>query len=179
MDNVSSRYATALFDLACEKQCTDNWQEQMRFVKSVFAHNKDYLAFFSHYRISKEEKRSVLCNVFNGKVDKDLVNFLQLLLDKRRIGNVIGIATAFNSLCNEAKGVSEGVVYSVNELSAEDKKQIEESVGKKLGVKLDLLNKLDPNLISGIKVVVGDSVIDGSMQHRLTSLKSELLKESR
>ena len=43
METVSSRYATALFELACEKQCADNWQEQMRFVKSVFAKNKEYI----------------------------------------------------------------------------------------------------------------------------------------
>ena len=179
MDGVSVRYATALFELACEKQCADKWQEQMEFVKSVFANNKDYLAFFSHYRITKEEKRSVLLSVFKDRVDRDLVNFLQLLLDKRRISNIIGIAAAFSTLCNEAKGVSSGIVYSVNELSAEDKKEIEESVGKKLGMKLELVNKIDPTLISGIKVVVGDNVIDGSTKYRLNSLKSELLKESR
>ena len=178
MDGVSVRYATALFELACEKQCADKWQEQMEFVKSVFANNKDYLAFFSHYRITKEEKRSVLLSVFKDRIDRDLLNFLQLLLDKRRISNIVGIATAFNTICNDAKGVSSGIVYSVNELSAEHKKEIEESVGKKLGMKLELVNKLDPTLISGIKVVVGDNVIDGSIKHRLDSLKSELLRKA-
>lgn len=179
MESVSSRYATALFELAREKQCTDNWQEQMRFVKSVFVQNKEYLAFFSHYRITKEEKRDVIRKVFENKVDRDLLNFLLLLLDKRRIGNIVGIASGFNTLCNEAKNISEGIVYSVSELSKEDKEKIEEAVGTRLGLKLDLSNKLDPNLISGIKVVVGDNVIDGSMQNRLYSLRSELLKESR
>ena len=88
------------------------------------------------------------------------------------------ISTAFNTLCNEAKNVSEGIVYSVNELSAEQKDAIEAAVGKKLGVTLDLTNRLDANLISGVKVVVGDNVIDGSLQHRITSLKSELLKKA-
>lgn len=179
MEQVSQRYATALFELANELKKTDSWQEQMRFVKAVFVQNKEYLAFFAHYRITKEEKQNILRSVFEGKIDRELLNFLLLLLDKRRIGKIVGIATSFNTLCNEAKNVSEGVVYSISELSAESKREIEESVGKKLGVKLDLANKLDPNLISGVKVVVGDIVIDGSMQHRLSSLKSELLKESR
>ncbi|MBE6113986.1 MAG: F0F1 ATP synthase subunit delta [Erysipelotrichaceae bacterium] len=178
METVSSRYATALFELACEKQCADNWQEQMRFVKSVFAKNKEYLAFFSHYRITLEEKQAVLRGVFENKIDRDLMNFLFLLLDKKRIGNIVKISTAFNTLCNEAKNVSEGIVYSVNELSAEQKDAIEATVGKKLGVTLDLTNRLDANLISGVKVVVGDNVIDGSLQHRITSLKSELLKKA-
>lgn len=179
MSQINERYATALFELAQELGKVDAWQEQMKAVRSVFQQNKDYMTFFGHYRIANETKKEVLRNVFQGKVDKEVLNFLLLLVDKRRIRQLPGIAASFHTICNASKNIKEGIVYSVNELDAADKAKVEESVGQYLGCKVDLINRLDRSLISGIKVVVEDQVIDGSLRHRLNSLKSELLKESR
>lgn len=179
MEQVSQRYASALFELANELKVADKWQEQMRYVKAVFNSDKTLLKVLTHYRIAKEDKKSIISNVFNDKLDKDLLNFLLLLIDKKRISNIMGIANTFNSLCNEAKNIKEGLVYSMSALDSDDKKRIEAAVSTKLGYQIELHNKLDYNLINGVKVVVGDVVFDGSMRHRLDSLKSELLKESR
>ncbi|MFR5600164.1 MAG: F0F1 ATP synthase subunit delta, partial [Holdemania filiformis] len=61
----------------------------------------------------------------------------------------------------------------------EDVARIEQAMAKRQGQNLELTNRVDPRLISGIKVVIGNEVIDGSMKSKIESLKSELLKESR
>lgn len=179
MSQLDYRYATALFELAQETNNVDAWQGQMQMIRSVFVQNKDYISFFGHYRIANSSKKEVLRNVFQDKVDKDVLNFLLLLVDKKRIKNILGIATSFHSICNASKNIKEGLVYSVKELDPSDKSKIEETVGESLNCKVDLTNRIDRSLISGVKVVVEDQVIDGSLRNRMNSLKSELLKESR
>ena len=70
-------------------------------------------------------------------------------------------------------------MYSIRELSDEEIKQIETSVSKKLDTNVELTNRISKDLISGIRVVVEDVVIDGSMKYKLDNLRSELLKGSR
>lgn len=179
MNQLDQRYATALFELAQETNNVDSWQIQMKAVKTVFNQNKEYIVFFSHYRISVSEKKEVLKNVFRNKVDKDVLNFLLLLVDKKRINHILGIATSFHSICNTSKNIKEGIVYSMQELDDQTKTNIEHAVSANLGGQIELVNKLDRSLITGVKVVIGDQVIDGSLRHRMNALKSELLKESR
>ena len=179
MSQLTHRYATALFELAQEMNTIDTWQTQMNIVHSVFAENKEYISFFGHYRVADNTKKDVIKNVFKDKLDKEVLKFLLLILYKKLIKNVIGIAMSFNTLCNESKNIKEGIVYSVKTLELKDKEQIEASVGKHLDCTIELKNRIDKSLISGIKVVVGDQVIDGSLRNRMNSLKTELLKESR
>lgn len=179
MSQLDFRYATALFELAKETDSIDAWQGQMQSIRSVFVQNKDYISFFGHYRIANSSKKEVLRNVFQDKVDKNVLNFLLLLVDKKRIKHILGIATSFHSICNASKNIKQGIVYSVKELDINDKAKIEETVGKSLNCTVDLTNQIDRSLITGVKVVVEDQVIDGSLRNRMNSLKSELLKESR
>ena len=178
MEQVSQRYAVALFELANELHCQDDWQKEMRSVKELFETNTDFLKVLCHYRVTKEEKKDIIQKTFSGKLDKNIVNFFMLLVDKRRINNIIGICNAFNTLCNDAKNVKEGIVYSVNELSKDEIKRVEEAISQNLGYTVELHNKLNADLISGVRVVVGDVVFDGSMRNRLNSLTSELLKKA-
>ncbi len=179
MSQIANRYARALFELADERNNIDAWQEQMKKVKQIFVQNKEYLAFFAHYRIADVEKKEVLKNVFSEKLDKEVLHFLLLLVDKKRIKGILEITNAFNSLCNESKQIKEGIVYSVNELEEDQLQAIEASVGAKIGYRVSFVNRIDKDLISGVKVVVEDQVIDGSMKYRIQSLKAELLRESR
>lgn len=179
MNQIANRYARALFELADELHRIDAWQEQMKTVKQIFTQNKEYLSFFAHYRISGTEKKEVLKQVFSKELDKEVLHFLLLLVDKKRIKGILEITSAFNSLCNESKHIKEGIVYSVNELSDEQLQSIETSVSEKIGYRVSFLNRIDKELISGVKVVVEDQVIDGSMKYRIQSLKAELLRESR
>ena len=108
-----------------------------------------------------------------------LVHFLDLLIDKKRTKHTVEILRQFISLENAERGVAEGVVYSARKLAKEDVARIEQAMAKRQEQNLELTNRVDPRLISGIKVVIGNEVIDGSMKSKIESLKSELLKESR
>ena len=178
-DTVAYRYALALYDLAKETNKIDIWQEQMRLVKIVFVKDRSLKTFFDIHQISKEDKKNILKKAFVNDVDKEVLNFMCLLVDRYRLNHISDIASAFNTLCNEGKNIIEGLVYSTYELSDEDITKVEEVVGAKLSQKVELHNVIDERLIKGIKVVVNDMVIDDSMRYKLNSLRDELLKETR
>lgn len=179
MEKVASRYAQALFEYACELNKVDLWQQQMRLVYQVFQQDPQIGDFFSHIRIEADQKKSVFKQIFSERVDSDLVNFFCLLIDKRRVNQFSEIAKEFHIMCNQSKGIKEGVVYSTRLLDIEEIKQIERSVSEKMKLNVELTNKLDPKLLSGVRVIVDDVVMDGSLRNKIDTLRHVLLKGSR
>ena len=176
---VAERYGQALFELARECDGLEQWGLQARQLIEVVEENPQLLDFFNAVKISSQEKKEVVDQLFRDKLETMLVHFIDLLIDKKRTKNMVEILRYFITLENEDRGVREGLVYSARKLSREDIVRIEEALTERDGQKLELSNRIDPRLISGIKVVIGNEVIDGSMKSRIESLKSELLKESR
>ena len=179
MEKVASRYAQALFEFACESNKVDLWQQQMRLVQQVFQQDPQIGDFFSHIRIEANQKKVVFKEIFSSRIDRDVVNFFCLLIDKRRVSQFIEIAKEFHVLCNQSNGIKEGVVYSTRLLDSNEIKGIEESISQKMKLNVELTNKLDPQLLSGVRVVVDDIVMDGSLKNKIDNLRHELLKGSR
>lgn len=179
MEKVANRYAEALFEFACEEHKVNDWQNQMGLIKQALAQDEKTQMFFASKRVSSEDKKALLDQAFKSSIDTYIMNFIFLLVDKSRISQFDLIARKFHRLCNGYKGIKEGFVYSIRELSDEEIKQIETSVSKKLDTNVELTNRISKDLISGIRVVVEDVVIDGSMKYKLDNLRSELLKGSR
>ena len=176
---VAERYGQALFELARESGELVRWGQQARYLAAVVEENPPMLDFFNAVKISAEEKKQMVNTLFAGRIDTMLVHFLDLLIDKKRTKNTVEILRQFISLENAERGVAEGIVYSARRLAQDDLARIAEAMKKRQGQNLELINRVDPRLISGIKVVIGNEVIDGSMKSKIESLKSELLKESR
>lgn len=178
-DTSAARYAQGLFYLALEKAKIDSWQKQMRLVKKVFKNDISFRSFFMNYQISKEAKKEVLNKAFKDNIDRDVLNFLCLLVDKHRLKEIMMIAKNFNTLCNEEKGVKEGIVYSTYALEDSRIMELEKALSIKLQEKVELENRIDGNLIKGIKVVIDDVVMDDSMRYKIDALKETLLKDVR
>ena len=127
--------------------------------------------------ISEEIFNSISCNkLFKENIHIYVIHFLCLLVDKKRERNIEAVCEEFNSLCNEYFNVLEGIVYSTKPLTKDQMTNIEKSIELKLNKKVELTNKLDSSLIGGLKVVVGDTVFDNSIQHKMEALKNELLQ---
>lgn len=179
VSQIAERYGQALFDLALEMNALELWQGQAKEMLEIFTASGELDRFFNAVKISTEEKRNFIRTVFEGKIEKMLLNFLELLIDKKRIGNVKEILQHFILLANEERGIENGVVISSRKLSKDEIVKIEEAMSKKRKQKVELVNKVDKKLISGIKVIINNEVIDGSMKSKIEAMKSELLKESR
>lgn len=177
-DSVAVRYATGLFELACEEHKVDAWQEQMNLLKKVYNQEKDLKSIFTSMQITKQEKKDIIRNIFGKTLDREVINFLSLLVDKGRILECGNIAIVFNTLCNDYKHITEGYVYSTYLLKKEEIARLEAKMSEEYNTTVKLVNEVDESLIRGIKIVIKDKVIDDSMKYKIDLLKENLLKEA-
>jgi F-type H+-transporting ATPase subunit delta len=171
---VAKRYADALFQLASEKSNVNDLLEELQVVKQVFAENKELLAFLAHPRVTNEKKRNFLDEVFAG-VSNDVLNTLKILVERHRVGMTTDVVDAFEVLVNDASGVAQGKVFSVRKLSDAEKADLELSFAKRLNksvVKLE--NVVDPSLVGGVKIRMGNTIYDGTISGKLRRIEQNI-----
>ncbi|TCG10354.1 ATP synthase F1 subunit delta [Mycoplasma todarodis] len=156
-------YSLALLDIAQEEKKLDNYKEQAMVIVEVFTKNPTYINILGSYAIDTQERLALVEKAFSNKLEQCLKNFISLLVEKKRVEYIVPSLKRLISLINEEKNIHEGIAYSVSKLTAKQLKDI-------------LVNKLDSELISGVKVVVGDQVIDNSIATKLQNLRQQLLE---
>ena len=179
MSIIAKRYAAGLFELAKDEQSLESILTETKFVRHLFEENEDFFSLLRQYQLGVKERKSILYKVFDGQLSQMMLNFLCLLIDKGRFGEVIQVCKEYAKFTNESMGIKAGMVYSVELLTKQQLNDIEQAVSHKLQQQVVLENRLDSRILAGVKVVIDDLVIDGSLKNKLYALKEELLKESR
>lgn len=174
MNKIASRYAEALVAIAQEVSRLDEFKAQAKALYKVLRENPDYVGLFSKPQLSLVEKHELLNDVLGQRIDPYWLNLLKLLVEKRR-GNLLEAVTLdFIHLANVAQGIEEGIVFSVYPLSDADMHDLETTYSDQRKTKVEFLNKLDPTLISGIRIRFNESVIDLSLSAQLDALRGTL-----
>lgn len=168
---LSRRYARALFLSAAGAA------EEDRVVASLGAAYRgllDKMPVFKHPGIAAAEKKALLRRILGDGAPRRTVAFLELLIDKKRFGLLPHLAADLARLADERKGIVHATARSAAELAPEElaalKDRLEAFCGKKVAVEV----KLDPELLAGAVVRMGDWVFDGSLQGRIKRLKAGL-----
>src|SRR5690625_290518 len=123
---VAKRYGEALFQLASEKNITEQLISEFGTVKTVFAEDEQLLEFLNHPRISLQKKKELIDDAFKS-FHHIVLNTLKLLVERHRITNIVAIVNQFNEFYNEANGIASATVYSVRPLSEDEKASLGES----------------------------------------------------
>lgn len=176
MDAIACRYAESLFDLAKEENAIQTYQKDIIKVQDVF---KDdiFVQFFSHVAVQDDDKINILKKSFQNQISEYVLNFLMLLVKKRRMRYIRQICQHFQSLCNDYFGIKVGKLYSAYLLNTEDIEKVEKAISQKEGKKVQLHMVIDESLIGGIKVEVDNHIYDDSLSYKLESLRKELLRK--
>ncbi len=174
---VSRRYAQALLMLATEHKLIDKFQEELEAVLQVLAtENKLYIALLDP-RLQPQEKKELLNKQLVGKVSPLIENFLNVIIDKKREDYLPQIIQQYFKYADETRGIVEAQVYSVVSLTDKDFHKLEKRLAKVSGKKIRLKNIVDPSLLGGLVIKIGETVIDGSIVKRLALLKEYLQKQ--
>lgn len=176
METIAKRYAESLFDLASEENAILKYQNDMSKVFDVFQ-DDTFVQFFSHVSISENDKFSILKKSFSNQIDQYVLNFLFLLIKKRRIRYIREICKEFESLCNDHFGIKVGKVFSAFALSDDQISKVEQAISQKIGKEVKLHAVIDESLIGGIKVEIDNHIYDDSLSYKLESLRKELLRK--
>lgn len=176
MELVAQTYANALLSLAVDEKKDEIIMEQLNDIYYVLDKDNSLIKLMNNKNISKNEKRDIIVNLFENKVEKTLLNFMKLLVDKSRINQLDEICVEYRKQYYSHYGIKEAEVYSATELSNERINELKLSLENKYNKKFIINTHIDENLIAGVKVVIGDLVIDGSVSNKLERLKSSIKK---
>ena len=172
--SVGRRYAEAFFAIAQEQNKIDEFQQELGEVVDVIMSNEDLKAFMYHVLIPPQEKKDILSKLFANRVSASTLHFLDLVMDKRRADHLEVMFDEYQTMADESKNVLKAEVTSAKHVNEKDlvelEKTLSEATGKKVRVKLTV----DSSLIGGVKVRIGDRVIDASVVKKIDMLKSSL-----
>lgn len=172
-DSVDTRYALALFAVAKEDKAISKYQLEIKRLKTLLSENVELFNLLKSEFLPVNKRYEVIDTIFKG-YSRAVINFLKILLQNHRLNSYLTIFMAFNSLCNEERHVLEGIVYSTSKLSDRQMQDLEKALSKKNRVDVELINRIDPSLIGGIKVVINNHVYDYSMQNEIETMRSRL-----
>ncbi|MBM7648364.1 F-type H+-transporting ATPase subunit delta [Bacillus ectoiniformans] len=175
---VAKRYALALFQLAKEQQQLDAIEEELRVVKTVFSDNQELLLLLESPKMTIDQKKALLQSAFM-KASPFVVNTLMLLTERHREGHITDVADAYIQLANEERGIAEAIVESVRPLSPIEETAVSAKFAAKVGKQsLRITNVIDPNLLGGLKVRIGNRIFDGSLRGKLNRMEKQLTASS-
>lgn len=174
--SVARRYAAALFDIAREKEKLGEIETELSNLVETIDANRDLKRVFYHRLIKEKDKKAIIKEVFSGRVSPILMNFINLLIDKRREVYLVSIKEQYIALANEARNILDADVTSAIELAPNDIKDLQGRLSQITGKNVRIRTSVDPKIIGGLVIKVGDRVIDGSILKRLQLLKANLTK---
>ncbi len=168
---IARPYAEALFKASkADLQNTSNWLDEIAAV----AGNAQAQSFADNPKATVQQVYDLVTSVAKSNLPETGKNFLRTVIENGRLAVLPEIATQFRALKNAAGGVSDAVVYSAFAIEGAVLAELSALLEKKFGRKLHVKVELEPGLIGGIRVVVGDEVFDTSVKARLDQMKVAL-----
>jgi len=138
------------------------------------AGNAQLRSFADNPKVSAEQVFELIISVAKGELAEPAKNLLRTVIDNGRLAALPEIASQFHALVNASSGVSDATVYSAFEIAPDLLADVVAALEKRFGRRLNPHVVLDPGLIGGIRVVVGDEVLDTSIKARLEQMKVAL-----
>lgn len=170
---VARRYADALFSLSIKQsaEARDSYGAMLGELGRLFAEEPRLGLALKSPLIGVDEKKAVLGAILE-KLDADRIfnNFCQLLADKGRLAELPGIADWYGILLDNARGVMRGKVITAIALSPAKKESLKESLQRKANCQMELEFEVDPEILGGLVLAVGDKVLDTSLRAQLGAL---------
>ena len=174
---VASRYAKSLIDLAQEQNSLEAVKQDIEAGIVVLKSNSQLLAVLKNPIISGDKKNQVLNALFNGKISPVIVSFFTILVNKGRAAILLDIAQEFVREYNEVKGIVHATVTAAAPLSEANQTALQKQIAAEIKAEVVLKNIVNPTLIGGFVVRVGDRQVDASITGKLNKLEKHFVNQ--
>jgi F-type H+-transporting ATPase subunit delta len=175
MEEIAEVYARALYEVAVEHDKLDLVRDELGQFADALAESRELQTYFFSPYFSTEEKKDGLHKAVTG-ADEAVLNFLELLLEKHRMPIVFRARRDFDRLWEEAHRLLSVQITSAIELDPSIAERIGEEIGRQTGRTVQLTSTVDPDVIGGIVLRVGNSILDASIRNRLENLRKQVVK---
>ncbi len=168
---VATRYAKSLLQLAVEKAQLEKVYADMIQVQNICESNKDFIGFLNSPIINTDKKLAVIKEIFTAHISEMSLGFLKVLTNKRREMYIGDIAKSFITQYKEYKNILTAVITSASGIDATVKAKVLELVKQTTKGEVELVEKVDKDLIGGFVLRIGDKQIDASVSRKLNELR--------
>ena len=175
---VAKRYAKAILSLSLELKKADKVNDDMKLVFSIIEENEELHIMLDSPVVKTESKRSTLSTLFDKKIDNVSLGLINLLIDNKRIPLLPEVAEQYNRLYDDHKGIQFAEVTTAISLTADLEKKVLAKVKEISGKKVTLKNIIDPAIIGGFILRVGDQQFDASIIGKMNNLRREFENNS-
>ena len=175
MEEIATVYARSLFEVAAEQDKLDLVREQLGEFADAVSENRELQIFLFSPYFSTEEKKDGLDRALTD-VDPAVENFLKLLIEKHRMPVIFRIRSEYEQLWEEENKLLPVEITSAVELPEATVKQLGDRIAEQTGRRVELSSHVEPEILGGIVVQVGNSVLDASIRNRLQQLRRQVAK---
>ena len=175
MEEIAEVYARSLFEVAKEHDILDEIHDDLGAFATALEENRELAVFFFSPYFSSEEKKDGLKRAVTG-ADPIFMNFLEALLERHRMPVIFRMRTRFEQLWDEEKKLLPVEITSSVQLDKAIVQSIGERIGEQTGQKVELSSKVDPEILGGLVVRVGNFVLDASIRNRLNQLRKQVAR---
>ncbi len=175
MEEIAEVYGRSLFAVAQERDSVDDLREQLGQFADALHDNRDLALFFFSPYFSTQEKEDGLDRAVEG-ADETLVNFLHLLIENHRMPAIFRIRDYYDRLWEEAHEILPVEVSTAVALDEAVVEQIGDRISQGTGQEIELTTRVDPDILGGVVLRVGNSILDASIRNRLDTLRKHVAR---
>jgi len=168
---VAKRYAKALFEVAQQQKVVSEVQEQLKLIVQALEQDADIEKFLSVPSIAPEQKIAVLKAAFGDRVSTLVFNTVQILITRRRQDIIAEVYAAYTKVAGDSLGQAHATVYSAQALSDAELANVAAQFGQLTGKAIIAEQIVEPSLLGGVQVRIGDRLYDGSLSGKLERLQ--------
>jgi F-type H+-transporting ATPase subunit delta len=173
VEEIATVYARSLFEVASERGSLDTVRDQLGQFADALQDNRDLQVFFFSPYFSTEEKKDGLHRAVDG-ADDTVRNFLELLVEKHRMPAIFRVRREIDRLWEQANKLLPVTITSAVELDPSTVEGIERAIGEQTGRRVQTTATVDPDVLGGIVLRVGNSILDASIRNRLEQLRRQV-----
>ena len=173
LTTIARPYAEAAFEIARAANALPQWSEMLRFAAAV-ADDPKMRDALSAPQLDAAAKESLFLSICGDRLNHEARNFMRILIEADRIALLPEIRELFEASKNSAEGVAKATIESSSPLTTEQVTTLTAALARRFGKKIEATVSVNPALIGGARITVGDAVIDGSVQGKLAAMAQQL-----
>ena len=171
---IAGRYAVALFLIAQQHGHTEAWAAELRFVGEILAKEHELREILLHPEIALQKKQELITRVFKGQLSQEILAVLLMLIRRGHEPDMATLAEIYNDEWNKVRNTVPVSVVTAVPISTAQRAALTAVLSRRIGANIILETSVDPAVIAGMVVTIGDRVIDAGARHALATLQASM-----